>query len=108
MDLEYSEDEPFEVSSLVTKTIICTGEWSEGCVNNPVITLCALSGLQGSQTIYIVGYSCKRPLQVLLDGGITHNFIDVEVAKFLGCKITPTKVGYVNLGNTLWKLHLGL
>ncbi|PHT81360.1 hypothetical protein T459_14375 [Capsicum annuum] len=39
----------------------------------------------GYQTIRITSYHEKRPLQVLIGTGSTHNFIDQGVAKKLGC-----------------------
>nr|XP_009616134.1 uncharacterized protein LOC104108732 [Nicotiana tomentosiformis] len=74
-------------------------EWSNSKGDTPMISLCALNGLQGAQTIHVTGYSDRRPIQILLDGGSTHNFIDEESAKRLGCTVHPTKVGYVSLGN---------
>lgn len=67
-------------------------EWSSPGSEQPFISLCALTGIQGAQTIHITGYSDKRPIQILLDGGSTHNFIDFESAKRLGCTLIPTKV----------------
>nr|XP_009797441.1 PREDICTED: uncharacterized protein LOC104243878 [Nicotiana sylvestris] len=40
----------------------------------------------GYQTIRVTGYHEKRPLQVLIDTGSIHNFIDQDMAKKLGCK----------------------
>lgn len=47
----------------------------------PLISVCALNRLQGAQPIHVIGYNDKRSIQILLDGGSTHNFIDVESAK---------------------------
>lgn len=49
------------------------------------ISLQAFTGVCGYQTIRVTGYHEKRPLQVQIDTGSTHNFIDHEVAKKLGC-----------------------
>lgn len=81
MDLEYPDDEPLKELSFAAETVVSTSEWSKVGVGNPIISLCAVSGLQGTQTIHVVWYSCKRPLQVFLDGGNTHNFIDIKAAK---------------------------
>nr|KYP34429.1 hypothetical protein KK1_044610 [Cajanus cajan] len=35
----------------------------------------------------ITGYHKKKPLHVLIDSGSTHNFLDINIAKKLGCKI---------------------
>ncbi|PHT92728.1 hypothetical protein T459_00610 [Capsicum annuum] len=53
------------------------------------ISLQAYTGVTGYQTLRVTGYNEKRPLQVLIDTGNTHNFIDQEVAKKLGCKAEP-------------------
>ncbi|XP_047257482.1 uncharacterized protein LOC107849355 [Capsicum annuum] len=50
------------------------------------ISLQAYTGISGYQTIRVTGYHEKMPLQVLIDTGSTHNFIDQEVAKRLGCQ----------------------
>lgn len=50
------------------------------------ISLQTFIGFSGYQTIRVTGYHEKRPLQVLIDTGSTHNFIDQEVAKKLGCQ----------------------
>lgn len=73
-----------------------------------MISLCALSGIQGAQTIHVIGYSNKSPLQIPLDGRSTHNFIDCESAKRLGCQVDPTKVGYVSLGNNSMEAASGV
>lgn len=53
------------------------------------ISLQAFTGVSGYQTLRVTGYHEKQPLQVLIDTGSTHNFIDTEVAKKLGCKASP-------------------
>lgn len=73
-----------------------------------MISLCDLSGLQGAQTIHVNGYSEKRPIQILFDGGSTHNFIDEKVAKRLGCQICPTRVSFVSLGNNTMEATSGM
>ena len=41
----------------------------------------------------------KRPLHILIDSGSTHNFLDVEVAKKLGCKTTSINPMRVDVAN---------
>ncbi|OIT01913.1 putative mitochondrial protein [Nicotiana attenuata] len=53
------------------------------------ISLQAFTGVTGYQTIRVTFYHKKRPLQVLIDIGSTHNFIDEELAGKLGCKPSP-------------------
>lgn len=53
------------------------------------VSLQAFSGVTGYLTIRVTGYHEKRLLQVLIDTGSTHNFIDQDIAKRLGCKASP-------------------
>ncbi|KAH0686823.1 hypothetical protein KY289_018561 [Solanum tuberosum] len=46
----------------------------------------SLQAFTGYQTIRVTGYHEKRPLQILIDTCSTHNFIDEEMARQLGCK----------------------
>ncbi|XP_019248584.1 PREDICTED: uncharacterized protein LOC109227846 [Nicotiana attenuata] len=91
MDLEVSKGECGEAVKQESDGGPSTEEWSTVEGDTPMISLCALSGLQGAQTIHVTGYSEKRPIQILLDGGSTHNFIDEKAAKRLGCQICPTR-----------------
>nr|XP_033514027.1 uncharacterized protein LOC117278664 [Nicotiana tomentosiformis] len=52
------------------------------------ISLQAFTSVSGYQTIRVMGYHEKRPLQVFIDTGSTHKFIDQEVAKKLGCQFS--------------------
>ncbi|XP_019259126.1 PREDICTED: uncharacterized protein LOC109237290 [Nicotiana attenuata] len=85
-----------------------TEEWNVPDGDPPLISLCALSGLKGAQTIHVIGYSNEKPIQILLDGGSTHNLIDAETADRLGCHISPTKLGYVSLGNNTMEATSGV
>ncbi|XP_070031874.1 uncharacterized protein [Nicotiana tomentosiformis] len=71
-------------------------------------SLYAIKRIQGAQTIHVTSYSDKRPIQILLDRGSTHNFIDSESAKSSGCNVVPTKVGYVSLGNNTIEATSGI
>ncbi|GAU25035.1 hypothetical protein TSUD_155090 [Trifolium subterraneum] len=52
---------------------------------NPQLSLQALTGISTYQTMRISGLHDKKVIQILLDSGSTHNFLDLEVAKKLGC-----------------------
>ena len=51
------------------------------------ISLQALDGVTTYQTMRVTGHVGKKGLQLLLDSGSTHNFIDTFKALRLGCKI---------------------
>nr|KYP33317.1 hypothetical protein KK1_045838 [Cajanus cajan] len=54
---------------------------------DPLISVNALTGVTKFNTMRVTGRSRKKPLHILIDSGSTHNFLDVNVAKRLGCKI---------------------
>ncbi|KAK6791390.1 hypothetical protein RDI58_010471 [Solanum bulbocastanum] len=74
----------------------------------PMISYCALAGIKGAQTIQVIRYSGKKPIQILLNGGSTLNFISMEFVKRLGCTVVPTPVRYVNLGNNFREVTSGV
>lgn len=48
----------------------------------------ALTGVTDYQALRVTGHHSKKKLQVLLDIGSTHDFIDKELAHKLGCTLT--------------------
>ncbi|XP_019263582.1 PREDICTED: uncharacterized protein LOC109241311 [Nicotiana attenuata] len=108
MELEIVEDGGDEARTQRAEESPSKEEWAAGAGDTPMIYLCALSGLQGAQTIHVTGYSEKRPIQILLDAGSTHNFIDERASKRFGCQICPTKVSYVSLGNNTLEATSGV
>ena len=53
----------------------------------PLILVNALTGVAKFRTMRVTGQVRKKPLHILIDSGSTHNFLVVNVAKKLGCKI---------------------
>ncbi|GJT77699.1 reverse transcriptase [Tanacetum coccineum] len=87
----------------------------EGVVNTfhslvdeqPLISLNALSGMNAYRTMRVKGCVVKNVVHVLIDSGSTHNFLDLQVAKKLGCrlrKICPLDVSMAN-GNVVTSLY---
>ncbi|CAO2840780.1 unnamed protein product [Amaranthus hypochondriacus] len=63
--------------------------------DEPHISLHALTGEQAFHTMRVVGFVKHKPLHILIDSRSTHNFLDIEYAKKLGCvleQITPQEV----------------
>ncbi|CAJ2678818.1 unnamed protein product [Trifolium pratense] len=54
---------------------------------NAQLSLQALTGIANYQTMRVTGLHEKKMLHILLDSGSTHNFLDLETAKSLGCKL---------------------
>ena len=55
------------------------------------------------KTMRVTGFVRKKPNHILIDSGSTNNFLDVQMAKRLGCKIESMKPLRVSVadGNTL-------
>ncbi|GJX97370.1 transposon ty3-I gag-pol polyprotein [Tanacetum coccineum] len=53
----------------------------------PQISLNALTGLTSYRTIRVIDHFGKQNIHILIDSGSTHNFLDVYMAKNLGCMI---------------------
>ncbi|XP_056860229.1 uncharacterized protein LOC130508648 [Raphanus sativus] len=54
----------------------------------PTISVHALNGSPTYNCMRIIGQYGKRKLHILIDPGSTHNFLDLQVAKTLGCNLT--------------------
>ncbi|GKC18571.1 hypothetical protein Tco_1020721 [Tanacetum coccineum] len=56
----------------------------------PQISVNAFNGESSFQTMRVVGIVAnKYKLHILVDSGPAHNFLDINVAKRIGCKIIP-------------------
>ncbi|GKB58284.1 reverse transcriptase [Tanacetum coccineum] len=65
----------------------------------PQISLNALTGVNNFQTMRVKGYIGKQQVHILVDGGSTHNFLDLQTAKKLGCKMKRTCPLLVSVAN---------
>lgn len=57
----------------------------------PTISVHALNGTPTFNCMRLMGQYEKRKLHILIDPGSTHNFLDIQMAKGLGCSLTPIK-----------------
>ncbi|XP_056850923.1 uncharacterized protein LOC108825184 [Raphanus sativus] len=57
----------------------------------PTISVHALNGAPTFNCMRLVRKYEKRKLHILIDPGSTHNFLDIQMAKGLGCSLTPIK-----------------
>ncbi|KAK9684868.1 hypothetical protein RND81_10G238500 [Saponaria officinalis] len=53
----------------------------------PCISMNALSGSSGFQTMRVTRYVGKKAVHILIDSGSTHNFLAHDMAMKLGCKL---------------------
>lgn len=52
----------------------------------PYISVNALTGLKTFHTMRIIGFVRGKPIHILVESGSTHNFLDLAIAKKLGCQ----------------------
>lgn len=57
----------------------------------PEISLHAIAGTQAPQTMRVHGWIVRQPIQILVDSGSTHNFLNSQVARKAG--VTPSEGG---------------
>ncbi|XP_074377058.1 uncharacterized protein LOC141718578 [Apium graveolens] len=56
-------------------------------VGDPFISVNALAGSQSFQTMRVQGAVNGKIINILIDSGSTHNFLDLSLAKKLGCNL---------------------
>lgn len=80
--IEVADEDEEEVEELVQQEEQLEGE--NQCAQ---ISLEAIEGITNFQTMRVTGHHGKKALQVLLDTGSTHNFIDMNSALKLDCRV---------------------
>ncbi|GJX34501.1 gypsy/ty3 retroelement polyprotein [Tanacetum coccineum] len=65
----------------------------------PQVSLNAMNGVNSYQTMRIKGHVGKQALHMLVDYGSTHNFLDLQAAKRMGCRMTKTCPLQVSVAN---------
>ncbi|GJX55739.1 retrotransposon-related protein [Tanacetum coccineum] len=87
-----------------------SGECQEeiNVVAQPHISLNAISGVDTFQTMRVKGQINNRPVNILIDCGSTHNFLDITTAKQIGCSIKESYPLQVTVpgGNFLTSSHV--
>lgn len=67
--------------------------------NPPHLSLNVMSGMLAPETFRVYSTVHHHRLTILVDGGSTHNFMQLRVAKFLGLPSTPITLLPVMVGN---------
>ncbi|PHT64825.1 hypothetical protein T459_29250 [Capsicum annuum] len=76
---------------------------SEGLIT-PHVSIYAMNGLYNFRTMRVNIYLKGKAIHVLIDSGSTHNFLDLETAKWLGCVLTSISPFSVSVANVK-KIH---
>jgi len=103
--LEIEEQERMEVNPVIELDGSLEGQELEleKSLEQLEISIHALNGSLGFRTLRVTGYHSRMPLHILIDTGSSHNFIDPELVKQLGCQtrsIHPERVAAAN-GNDM-------
>lgn len=89
--------EGLELNELQVETIECCDEEHHPQPVNG--NLYALIGSPNSRCLRMQGKMAEKNLQMLVDGGSSHNFIQTRVAKYLGLDVLPSPQFSVIVGN---------
>jgi hypothetical protein len=71
----------------------------EQVTHNPHLSLNALEGVVGLNTLRVTGRVEKQPLFILVDTSSTNNFISNQVAERLHCRLTNIKALIVKVAD---------
>ena len=67
------------------------------CPGSPQISLQALHGNVGFQTMRVMGHVGKRQIHILIDSGSTHNFLDEKFAKECGSPLEAMRAQSITI-----------
>ncbi|OIT26376.1 hypothetical protein A4A49_56933, partial [Nicotiana attenuata] len=82
--VELEEEVMFDAAELLT--IMAQGlETDEEGSILPLVSMHAVSGIHDFRTMRVTVSVKGKAVQVLIDTGSTHNFLDINIAKKLGC-----------------------
>ena len=63
------------------------------------LSLYALNGATGSNTMRLMGMQGKQTLFILIDSGSTHNFLSEDTTRRMTCKLQPIEGVTVTVAN---------
>ncbi|XP_074280997.1 uncharacterized protein LOC141605963 [Silene latifolia] len=91
MEVQEVEGEITESTTLSTED----EEHHEEGLTMALISACALGGVESFQTMRVIVTRNKKPLHALIDSGSSHNFLNIEMARKIGChleKVQPIEI----------------
>lgn len=89
MELEVLDDQQEGVEIEEDREVVAgePEEVLEEPLENCSISLQALNGTLGYKILRLRGFTKQKPIEVFIDCGSTHNFIDEDTTRRLGCEI---------------------
>ncbi|XP_070032723.1 uncharacterized protein [Nicotiana tomentosiformis] len=100
--LELVED--FEILEELGDELLKVEEVAETCE----ISIHALQGTQGYKTIRLMGYSHRKPFNILIDNASTQNFMDSTLVAKMGWRVDPCNLLDANLADGTCDMVLGV
>nr|GEY43811.1 gypsy/Ty3 retroelement polyprotein [Tanacetum cinerariifolium] len=94
-----STSEEYELEALLDEPVV--QNFGESITDTPVISLHAMTGGSTYKTMRVKAYVGKHTVHSLIDSGSIHIFLDLKVAKKLGCKPKATCVTPLFVKKTL-------
>ncbi|XP_061353999.1 uncharacterized protein LOC133298691 [Gastrolobium bilobum] len=93
-------DEGDNIEEQISDIVPNSGEMVEPNCSSPEISFNALFGHRTSRTFRLQGFVSDHSLQVLIDGGSTHNFITPHMASYLHLTLHAITPFSVQVGNS--------
>ncbi|KAK4390037.1 hypothetical protein Sango_2067000 [Sesamum angolense] len=88
---EDEEEELVAQGSDESKTVCALDNNEVDAAHDYYVSMHAMTGLHDYRTMRVTGNVRDKPVHILIDTGSTHNFLDLETAKRLGCKLDSTE-----------------
>ncbi|GJX25621.1 retrotransposon-related protein [Tanacetum coccineum] len=95
--VDSNNSEEYELEALLEEPLV--QNFGDSVPETPVISLHAMTGETTYKTIRVKAYVGKHTIHSLIDSGSTHTFLDLGVAKKLGCKLRATCPMDVSVAN---------
>ncbi|XP_012839901.1 PREDICTED: uncharacterized protein LOC105960281 [Erythranthe guttata] len=102
--MEIPEDETMMESEVEYSPSVVTEERiEEGEEQLSQVSMHAMTGTHDFRNMRLTGSAKGKTIHILIDNGSTHNFVDEQTAKSLGCELVEMKPSSVNVpgGNML-------
>nr|GEY60354.1 reverse transcriptase [Tanacetum cinerariifolium] len=93
---EYDQGD-YDLEEVVEEPIV--QNFGETVIEAPLISLHAMTGESSYKTMRVKAYVGKHTLHSLIDSGNTHTFLDLKIAKKLGCKLIAICLMDVSVAN---------
>ena len=92
-------EEGFDEELPVREPLLFDEQIDQREVATPQISLHAMVGILMPQTLKFTGYIGKSEVQILVDGGSTHNFLKSKVVSMLKLPVSSDRKFEVMVGN---------